>query len=413
MRQQDVFRKIGGILQELNEQYDYLKTQQDALNDLELELFAANANFLTDHLEILRKLNAHITKALPVHEEEKALPTVSEGTEATFILPAPETAPAETVYTLPPVETQPAAVMSEPEPIRDPEPAEQEEEIVEEPVAEEPLTASNEFHFDLKPAEPIYVEPVYPHDEEPAHQENSTTEEQESFFILNKHPEEQPVASETALPAEEPVASPVQPVEDKPVPEINLFESKGNDTFSFTRQAEPEVIRHELNLNESAAWPEEEPVEAIQNRPTILPPAEEIKPEPVAEPASEFPRAKNVSHTAYPPAEEPQRPLTLNERISAQLSGNKPAEATTTSSSQAPIKDLKSAISLNDKMLFVRDLFNGYSLAYSEAIEILNRFNNFDEASRFLTNNYVGKNNWAAKQATADRFYELLKRRFA
>jgi hypothetical protein len=77
------------------------------------------------------------------------------------------------------------------------------------------------------------------------------------------------------------------------------------------------------------------------------------------------------------------------------------------------INDLKSAITLNDKLMFVKDLFNGYSLAYSEAIEILNRFNNFDEAERFLKSNYYTKNNWENKPGTVDKFYDLLRRRFA
>ena len=57
MKQKDVFKKIGGIIQELSDQYEYLKTGKEDLNDLELELFAANAHFLADHIEILYKLN--------------------------------------------------------------------------------------------------------------------------------------------------------------------------------------------------------------------------------------------------------------------------------------------------------------------------------------------------------------------
>jgi len=58
MKQQEVFKKIGTILKELNDQYDYLSTGHESnLNDLELELFVANAHFLSDHSEVLRKLN--------------------------------------------------------------------------------------------------------------------------------------------------------------------------------------------------------------------------------------------------------------------------------------------------------------------------------------------------------------------
>jgi hypothetical protein len=59
MKQQEVFKKIGGIIREINEQYEYLETVDGVLNELELELMVANSHFLTDHIEILRKLNAH------------------------------------------------------------------------------------------------------------------------------------------------------------------------------------------------------------------------------------------------------------------------------------------------------------------------------------------------------------------
>ena len=80
---------------------------------------------------------------------------------------------------------------------------------------------------------------------------------------------------------------------------------------------------------------------------------------------------------------------------------------------ETPITDIKAAITLNDKMLFIKDLFNGYPLSYSEAIEIVNRFKSFEEADRFLKTNYVTKNNWEAKKAASDKFYALLKRRYA
>jgi len=45
MKQQEVFKKIGVIIKELNDQYEYLKTVDGPLNELELELFLANSHF--------------------------------------------------------------------------------------------------------------------------------------------------------------------------------------------------------------------------------------------------------------------------------------------------------------------------------------------------------------------------------
>ena len=77
-----------------------------------------------------------------------------------------------------------------------------------------------------------------------------------------------------------------------------------------------------------------------------------------------------------------------------------------------PIADLKAFINLNDKLVFVKDLFNGYSLAYQEAIDMLNKLGSLEEAKNYLNENYAQVNDWAAHEATSARFYELLSRRF-
>jgi len=114
--------------------------------------------------------------------------------------------------------------------------------------------------------------------------------------------------------------------------------------------------------------------------------------------------------------EKANRPLSLNERLSAQRkaagSGSLPLFSNRRGEGER-VTDLKSAISLNDKLLFIKDLFNGYSLAYSEAIELLNRYEDFASADAFLQENYAQKNNWAEKQDTVEKFYTILRKRFA
>jgi len=111
----------------------------------------------------------------------------------------------------------------------------------------------------------------------------------------------------------------------------------------------------------------------------------------------------------------PSRPLSLNERISAQRraesSGGSLAHFGKRTDSER-VTDIKSAISLNDKLLFIKDLFNGYSLAYSEAIELLNRYDDFASADAFLQENYAQKNNWADKPVAVDKLYAILRKRF-
>ena len=156
MKQQEIFKKVGTILHELNDQYEYLGNSDVQLNDLELELFVANAHFLAEHSEVLRKLNA---------------------------------------------QNQPPAVPAVP---ALPEPPKKQEER--------------------------YFEPV----------------------VQQASPEPEPIAPPN--PAEpKPAKS-----EDKPVPHIDLAANGADDDFSVMRREEPEVIKHELVLDESEIWEDED-----------------------------------------------------------------------------------------------------------------------------------------------------------
>src|ERR1700735_2391761 len=92
MKQKEIFKKIGGIIQELNEQYEYLETISDDFNELELELFAANAHFLTDHIEVLCKLNLQ-SQAEKRSAERKAKPEKIEKFEKPEKIEPKEPAP--------------------------------------------------------------------------------------------------------------------------------------------------------------------------------------------------------------------------------------------------------------------------------------------------------------------------------
>lgn len=106
------------------------------------------------------------------------------------------------------------------------------------------------------------------------------------------------------------------------------------------------------------------------------------------------------------------KPESLNDRISALRQSQSATSGNNTNPSLQRIGDIKSIINLNDKLLFIKDLFNGYSLAYTEAIELLNRYESFTDADQFLQNNYAEKNNWASKKDTVDKLYAILRKRY-
>ncbi|MDB5015649.1 MAG: hypothetical protein JWQ84_481 [Mucilaginibacter sp.] len=315
MKQKEVFKKIGGIIKELGDQYEYLQTMTEDLNDLELELFVSNAHFLTDHIEILCKLNL---------QNKRITKSAAEKPEITY------------------------------------------EQKFFEPVVQQMKTGAAKQETKLKD-------------------------------------ELKPIEPEIIIPEVE-----------QPVTQIDLKSESPEDTYSFIRE-EPETIRHELILDEASMMEDEEEYRHIENKSEASPAKENEEPliadNKTAGPivSEDLTSVNNKGKKGTPNIDTEAEVITINQKMSAQ-------DKTTSKTEQPnikPISDIKLAITLNDKLLYVKDLFNGYNLAYSEAIEILNRFNTFEEASRFLKTNYVTKNNWDSKPATTEKFYALLKRRYA
>jgi hypothetical protein len=77
-----------------------------------------------------------------------------------------------------------------------------------------------------------------------------------------------------------------------------------------------------------------------------------------------------------------------------------------------PISDLKTAIGLNQKFLFMNDLFEGENAAYNEALNLLNNFSSMDDAKNYLLT--LGtKYNWDLESDSVVQFTDLVERRYS
>ena len=77
-----------------------------------------------------------------------------------------------------------------------------------------------------------------------------------------------------------------------------------------------------------------------------------------------------------------------------------------------PIPDLNTAIGINQKYLFMNDLFEGERDEFHNSIAELNKFDSFLDADNYIRNNLVAKYNWDMESASAVRFMELIERRY-
>ncbi len=73
-----------------------------------------------------------------------------------------------------------------------------------------------------------------------------------------------------------------------------------------------------------------------------------------------------------------------------------------------PINDINNAIGLNDKFIFIRELFGNNKELYHETIQVLNNFDTFENAVTFLNENF----DWAEDDTNFERLKELVRRKY-
>jgi hypothetical protein len=78
-----------------------------------------------------------------------------------------------------------------------------------------------------------------------------------------------------------------------------------------------------------------------------------------------------------------------------------------------PIKNLASAIGINDKFLFIETLFLGDEKGFEESIKTINAFKIFQEAQFWIKQELRIKNNWDEASPIVHQFDQLVKRRFS
>jgi len=78
-----------------------------------------------------------------------------------------------------------------------------------------------------------------------------------------------------------------------------------------------------------------------------------------------------------------------------------------------PAHDMRTVIGINDKYLFISELFGDDKTAYDDAIKQLNQFTTSDEAVNWTEKNLENKYNWDKESETTQSFYSLLNKCFS
>lgn len=78
-----------------------------------------------------------------------------------------------------------------------------------------------------------------------------------------------------------------------------------------------------------------------------------------------------------------------------------------------PIKDLRKGIGINDRFVFINELFRGDEPMYERSIKTINSFNIYQEAEYWMNRELMIKLGWDETRETVKHFYQLVRRRFS
>jgi hypothetical protein len=98
---------------------------------------------------------------------------------------------------------------------------------------------------------------------------------------------------------------------------------------------------------------------------------------------------------------------TLNERLKTEK------RELATLLKDSPVKDLKKAIGINDRFVFIEELFRGDENMYERSIKTINGFSIFPEAEYWIQRELKTKIGWDEESETVKHFDQLVRRRFS
>lgn len=224
------------------------------------------------------------------------------------------------------------------------------------------------------------------------------------------------------LPAARIAASPVE-LKEEPAqvtvaapklvpPAIVMVEEKPVEKIVEVLQIDEEEIEAELEeIRLKAEFAKKVEAQQHQQKPVLLFDEEPEVPTLVHQPRYEQPKPTPVAAPA--PGKELNevingKQLSLNDQL-----GSGHTEIVHKLTEATSIRDLKKAIGINDRFVFINELFRGDEVMYERSIKTINNFSIYPEAQYWIERELKIKLGWDNDRPAVQEFYALVKRRFS
>jgi hypothetical protein len=181
---------------------------------------------------------------------------------------------------------------------------------------------------------------------------------------------------------------------------LNKKAEEPEEIKNASRRKEYEVVREEVKFDEQTI----EPLKILTTEESkVIEPqiAKEIKTEAINSTLS-FNTNQIIAEKFKDEANS------INDRIGI----NKTEKSVATKINEQQFNDIRKGIGINEKFLFIKELFNGNIEEYDEAVNKINMFHSLTEATEYLTSQKM-KYNWDEKSEAYLAIKKLTDRKFA
>ncbi len=188
---------------------------------------------------------------------------------------------------------------------------------------------------------------------------------------------------------------------------MNIFQDQG---YSNATEIEPEEKLFEiLQVDEKEI---EEELERIKKHAEVVNSmSANAKPGFVYDPIEDMPTLAHQTPIEKKPEKRNEQRFEYQESLNDRLKETKIelSEKLT----ETPIKDLRKAIGVNDRYLFLNELFRGDEAMYERSIKTIQNFSIFAEAEYWIKRELKVKIGWHDGHPVVKQFDQLVKRRFS
>lgn len=229
--------------------------------------------------------------------------------------------------------------------------------------------------------------------------------------------EEKP--KEDVAPKAEPTPQPKEEISTKKKKKKLVFTNNNETKKATESKPVPEVVKPTNKIEQQPIIKQPNPIiEKVKEEPQPELKREEPKPQEIAkpEPKQEEQKPEPKREESPQPKPEPKATTTttFNEDYDP-LFEVKIATDLSQKLSAAPIADLSKALGLNEKFLYINELFGGDVNTFQATMQKLNEFDNIDQARAYLEKELIEKHEWNSKKErkpVAKNFIKLISRRY-